>query len=167
MAGLRVQDIVTTVNGNSLTLTDSVANGDLGHKAHQVAALDRITTVRAGSGAGIRPPSSPIAPDPTGLRTVYGRSLDRLVVDASRPGARRYEAYEVVGGTLRALPPGASFDERRGILYWQPGVGFVGSYDLVIVRDGRERVPVRVVLSGTAPPVPAHRLVRGLFRITN
>ncbi len=158
---------VTTVNGNSLTLTDSVANGDLGRKAHQVAVLDRITTVRAGSGAGIRPPSSPIAPDPTGLRTVYGRSLERLVVDASRPGARRYEAYEVVGGTLRALPTGASFDDTRGILYWQPGLEFNTAYDLVIVRDGRERVPVRVVLSGAAPRIPANRLTRSLFGITN
>ena len=123
--------------------------------------------MRAINGDRIRPAPLLVAPDPTGLRTVYGRSLERLVVDASRPGARRYEAYESVGGTLRALPAGASFDERRGILYWQPGVGFVGAYDLVIVRDGRARVPVRVVLSEAAPQILANRLVRGLFRITN
>ncbi len=51
-----------------------------------------------------------------------------------------------VNGTLGALPIGASFDERRGVLYWQPPVGYLGAYEFVIVRDGYLRIPVRVVL---------------------
>jgi hypothetical protein len=157
---------VTTVNGNSLTATDSVAHGDVGRRENEVAVLERSSAIRATDGSSIRPTLA-IAPDPTGLRTVYSRSLERVVVDASRPGARRYEAYQVVAGTLRPLPIGAAFDDSRGALYWQPGPGFAGSYDFVIVRDGKERVPVRVVLSPAKRRLPANRLVRGLFPLAN
>lgn len=150
-----------TQNGNNLTLTDSASAG-LGRTAGDIAALDRSSGVRATRNGSVRPAST-IAADPTGLRTVYGRHLERVVVDASLAGAHQYEAYHVVDGTLRALPAGASFDASRGVLYWQPGLGYVGDYDFVVVRDGKSRIPVRVVLSPEAPGAPVSRLVRGLF----
>jgi hypothetical protein len=150
----------TTVNGNNLTATDASVN--LGRQAREVAALDRSSGVRATRSGSVKPESA-IAADPTGLRTVYGRHLERVVVDASMAGAHQYEAYHVVDGTLRALPAGASFDDRRGILYWQPGLGYVGDYDFVVVGDGKARIPVRVVLSPETTRAPVSRLVRGLF----
>ena len=161
-----------TVNGNvgNLTHTDSARNvfqapppgvnafKNLGRPADAITAMDRSSVIRA----GVVRPSVSIAPDATGLRTVFSRGLDRVVVDASAPGARSYEAYQVAGGTLKPLPLGASFDEQRGMLYWQPGVAFTGSYDFVVVRDG-VRVPVRVVLTPESRRPAVSRLVRGLF----
>ena len=108
-------------------------------------------------------PTATVSADATGLRTVFSRQLERVAVDASAPGVHTYEAYRVAGDTLAALPIGASFDDRRGILYWQPGVGYLGSHDFVVVRDGRERVPVRVVLTPDSRRPPVSRLMRGLF----
>lgn len=93
----------------------------------------------------------------SGPRTVLGEQLGRIVVDGSRPGTTRYDAYLVANGTLSPLPIGASFDDRNGMLYWQPGVGYAGAYDFVVVRDGRERVPVRVVLQPQRVRTPARR----------
>jgi hypothetical protein len=81
-----------------------------------------------------------------GPQTVVSNELSRVIVDPFRGARGRYDAYLVADGELRALPIGASFDESRGILYWQPGVGYTGAYDFVVVRDRRERVPVRVLL---------------------
>lgn len=167
----------TTVNGNNLTLSDTAAHvvsaappirpfSDLGRAARDVARLDRSARVHAAPGYGMRPASVSIPADPTGLRTVYGRAQQRVVVDASAPGSHRYEAYLVTGGTLRPLPVGASFDEARGVLYWQPGLGFNGAYDFLVVRDGGAKVPVRVVVSPEAHRPPVNHLVRGLF-VTN
>ena len=62
----------------------------------------------------------------------------------------RYAGYMVVNGYLRELPTGSSFDPSRGTFYWQPGLGFVGNYELLFVRTtangARERIPVRVTL---------------------
>ena len=82
----------------------------------------------------------------TGPQTVVGQAMSRVVVDPFRGGKGTYHAYLVANGELRELPVGASFDRTNGVLYWQPGVGYSGAYDFVVVRDGRERVPVRVVL---------------------
>jgi len=164
----------TTVNGTNLTLTDSPSNvvsaapavnpfANLGRAARDLGRVDTSARVRATAGYSVRPPSLAIAADPTGLRTVYARALQRVVVDASTPGAHRYEAYLVAGGTLGPLPIGASFDDTRGLLSWQPGVGFSGAYDFIVMRDGQAKVPVRVVLTPETYRAPVNRLVRGLF----
>jgi hypothetical protein len=61
-----------------------------------------------------------------------------------------YAAYLLVNGRLRELPVGSAFDPARGAFYWQPGLGYVGDYDLLFVRTGtdgtKERIPVRVTL---------------------
>jgi hypothetical protein len=47
-----------------------------------------------------------------------------------------YEGYMVKGSELAALPAGSFLDKRTGEFFWQPGPGFVGSYDFVFVRSG-------------------------------
>ena len=164
----------TTVNGNSLTLSNAAPNVlspnaapasfvNLGREARDVARLDLASEVRATVGYSKRPRPRAVAADATGLRTVYGRSHQRVVVDASAQGKHRYEAYLVAGGTLNPLPVGASFDDQRGVLYWQPAVGYTGGYDFMVIRDGQARIPVRVVLGPDAPGARAGRLFRGLF----
>jgi hypothetical protein len=46
-----------------------------------------------------------------------------------------YYGYLVVGNELKPLPIGSTLDSERGIFYWQPGPGFLGSYDFVFVKE--------------------------------
>ena len=55
------------------------------------------------------------------------------------------EAFQRVNGIQRALPLGATWDAANGIFYWQPAAAFLGSYELVFVRE-TEQVRVRVVI---------------------
>jgi hypothetical protein len=64
------------------------------------------------------------------------RPLERIAVSLLRPGLEgsgRYEAYLVVGDDLRPLPVGSTFDPKTGALFWQPGPGFRGEYDFLLV----------------------------------
>ena len=97
-----------------------------------------------------------------GPRLVTARPDQRVVVNASRPGVDRYDAYLVANNELRALPVGASFDTAKGVLYWQPAVGYTGAYDFVIVGADGARAPVRVVLDPSERRV-APRLFANLF----
>jgi len=58
-------------------------------------------------------------------------------------------AYLVVGDDLRPLPIGSTFDTGRGILYWQPGPGFIGEYVFVFL-DGlspaQRKIPFRILI---------------------
>ena len=119
---------------------------DLGRRAADVASLDMNTSIVSGHSYGYRPAAQRVEADATGRRVVFGHEIERVVVDASSAGASSYEAYSVVDGQLRGLPTGASFDSSRGILYWQPGVGYTGNYDFVILTSGNKRIPVRIVL---------------------
>jgi hypothetical protein len=49
----------------------------------------------------------------------------------------RYSAFLLVGSELRPLPIGTTFDAERGVLYWQPGPGFLGDYDFIFVDNDR------------------------------
>ena len=68
---------------------------------------------------------------------------------ASAP-VENYAGYVRVGEGLGPLPIGSQLDPRTGAFTWSPGVGFVGTYDLVFVRSARgqpvARREVRFVL---------------------
>lgn len=168
----------TIVNGAALTAAESAQANviappllvdpppNLGRTLGEIAAVDQASAVRVSRGYSRRGKASAIVADITGVRTVDARTTDRLAIDASTPGARSYEAYLVANGRLRALPVGASFDERRGILYWQPGLGYAGAYDFAVVRDGRTIVPVRISVSSEPPHTSrTNRFMRGVFAL--
>ncbi|MCP4216315.1 MAG: hypothetical protein GY765_16825 [bacterium] len=50
-------------------------------------------------------------------------------------GVSRYNGYLQVGEQLRPLPIGSTLDQTKGIFYWQPGPGFVGTYELVFIVE--------------------------------
>lgn len=63
--------------------------------------------------------------------------LVRITVGPEASGDRSgYEGYMIKGGQLGALPAGSFLDRRSGEFFWQPGPGFVGTYDFVFVRTG-------------------------------
>ena len=70
---------------------------------------------------------------PSGRAVIRGEELDRFEVWVSaEPG--RYTGALRFGDTLTALPAGSQLDATSGIFTWSPGLGFVGTYDLVFVR---------------------------------
>ncbi len=83
-----------------------------------------------------------------GQVVVQGSEVERLEVELGGGGGWR--GYEVVGGRLRRLPIGSALDGSTGVFTWQPGVGYVGRYELVFVRGegarSEERVPITIVL---------------------
>ena len=46
----------------------------------------------------------------------------------------RYSGYQIVGDQLRPLPIGSTLDPLGGTFSWLPGPGFLGEFDLLIVR---------------------------------
>jgi hypothetical protein len=78
-----------------------------------------------------------------------GRALIELgsLRESSVGRIARFAAYLVVGDEIRPLPIGTTFDEERGVLYWQPGPGFLGDYDFVIIiQKNKGKIPVRVTI---------------------
>ena len=137
---------------------------NLGRTIGEFATIDSVSALRATLGYSLRRSSFLVDADATGTRTVRARTSDRVTIDASAAGVQRYEAYLVTGGRLRPLPVGASFDDRRGLLYWQPALGFTGAYDFIVLRDGRTAVPLRVTVSpDSARRSRTNRFMRGLF----
>jgi hypothetical protein len=84
--------------------------------------------------------------DPDGRAIVQSEELDRI--ELKTHGAT--EGYLVSGEALRPLPIGSRLDPVAGTFTWQPGVGFVGSYDLAFIRYSGGHIlrqDVRVVLN--------------------
>jgi BACON domain-containing protein/all-beta uncharacterized protein len=86
-----------------------------------------------------------------GVVTIQSEELDRIELCLSETAGHRYTGYLRVGGVLAPLPIGSSLNAATGAFTWQPGVAFVGKYDLVFVRwsGGRAvaRQDVRIVLN--------------------
>lgn len=65
--------------------------------------------------------------------TIEGEELDRFEL---RPEGPMWTAgYMRYGDALSPLPIGSRLDPATGTFTWQPGVGFVGTYDFVFVRS--------------------------------
>jgi hypothetical protein len=86
--------------------------------------------------------------DVQGIARVQARQAGRIGLTlgpAMTDEGDGYEGYLVANGTLTALPAGAFLDRRSGDFSWQPGVGFVGAYDLAFVwSDHGVRRVIRV-----------------------
>ena len=98
-----------------------------------------------------------VFPETNGSIRIQIPEVSRVVVSLHEKATReseaarsRYEAYELVLGQLRPLPIGASFDSRNGVLYWQPGPGFLGEYEIVFLRNeaggGSSRRTVKITI---------------------
>lgn len=88
--------------------------------------------------------------DVSGRALVRGEELDHIELALGAGGGGGYTGYSDVGGQLAPLPIGSRLDAATGMFTWAPGVGFVGTYDLVFMRtrDGQPvaRREVRIVL---------------------
>ena len=85
-------------------------------------------------------------------RVIEARQLEPIAIDLfDRAGASCsavVSGVERVGREQRALPVGSTLDREAGVFRWQPGAGFIGTYQLAFdvgQCDGRvTRVEVTV-----------------------
>jgi hypothetical protein len=82
---------------------------------------------------------------------IRGEEIDRFELKLGAHTDAHYTGHLRVGDELTPLPVGSQLDAAAGWFTWAPGVGFVGSYDLVFVRWAETRAvarhEVRVILA--------------------
>jgi hypothetical protein len=86
-----------------------------------------------------------------GRAVIRGEEIDRFELAFDVPEEGHYSGHLRLSGELTALPVGSQLDAATGRFTWAPGVGFVGSYDLVFVRWAGARAvarhEVRIILA--------------------
>jgi hypothetical protein len=80
--------------------------------------------------------------DGNGHYTIEIKELERLIIyledlDTSSDSGY-YQGYLVNGDPLKPLPIGSTLDRSRGVFYWQPGPGFLGTFRLVFIKTDQE-----------------------------
>jgi hypothetical protein len=125
---------------------------------------DDVTPIMLGKGFDQRIAPQISYPDRTGARVVNIEEVSRIVLylggemESGPPGSYGGQAYLIVGGELRELPIGSTFDADQGIFYWQPGPGFLGEFDFVFIKNagGRQasKTLIKIVVGGQVSTLP-------------
>ncbi len=140
----------TVANAVALAATDSL--GARSAAAADVSAVPlRPATIAARRGFSATTRFRTFSPDAAGVVTIRGEEIDRIEARLASAGdAASYGGFLRSGDALTPLPVGSSLDAATGEFTWQPGPGFVGTYDFVFLRsiDGTAaaRQDVRIVL---------------------
>jgi hypothetical protein len=128
--------------GESLVLTAQSAERRVSPAEYPLnGAGDYLGGIRVKKGYNEDTESRQIYPDENEMITIKIKELERLEIHIPE-GTKglaplsRYTGYHVVGPQLRPLPIGSYLDSERGIFYWQPGVGYIGEYQLVFIKRG-------------------------------
>ena len=109
-------------------------------------AVRERAAVSARRGYAMDAPMRRYTADADGRVTLQAEELDRIELQTNGATA----GYLIAGASLRPLPIGSRLDPVTGTFVWQPGVGFVGAYDLAFVRNTGHRMlrqDVRIVLN--------------------
>jgi len=85
-----------------------------------------------------------------GMYMVYYDALSPLVVELN-PGQHHvmaYRGFELVNQEMRSLPAGSILDSEKGFFYWQPGIGFLGQFDLIFRNELNLRCKrIRIIIN--------------------
>lgn len=77
-------------------------------------------------------------PTDRGMIFIKTKELDRVVIDLTERGLKnstsRFAGFLMVGDRLSPLPIGSTLD-NKGVFYWNPGPGFIGTYRFVFVEE--------------------------------
>jgi len=79
-----------------------------------------------------------IYPDDKGTISIEIRELERIEISlnkVNRPNEQLFgcSGYHLVGDQLRPLPVGSVLDFKQNKFFWQPGPGYLGTYELVFI----------------------------------
>ena len=154
----------TVSNGSGLTMDPGSFRPTAPAEASAVKKADATgRTENGGSLVGRRgfDPATPYETyeaDADGRVTIQAEQLDRIELLLGLPTVASAEAglpgYQRVGDTLQSLPIGSHLDPDTGTFTWNPCVGFLGTYDLML--GGRN---VRIVLNPQAGTHPGTQVV--------
>ncbi|UCH97333.1 MAG: BACON domain-containing protein, partial [Candidatus Aminicenantes bacterium] len=81
-------------------------------------------------------------PDDNGVITIKIKELEQVEIHLEEVSGRTmhdqwrrtWTGFQVMGHRLGALPIGSTLDPQKGIFYWQPGPGFIGTYQFIFIR---------------------------------
>lgn len=125
--------------GQNRSAGNRTAGGVKRTVGHGPVTVDRVMPIEVKTGFPGADVTKTVYPDNNGDVLVHIKELDHMEIDLGGIGD-----VELVS----PLPIGASFDAGRGILYWMPGLAYVGDYDFVFqIHDGSgivKQKPIRI-----------------------
>ena len=146
--------LTAAVSGS--TLTEGSHGTAIGQTAEAVSAETPVdgSLVEIKRPAGDAAASEFVFPESTGAVNVAVTETEpievKLASQFDAPGGS-YEGYVVIDGQMRPLPVGSSLSRRNGSFKWQPGPGFIGTYEFIFVRTTEEgfktRIPVNISIA--------------------
>ena len=125
------------------------AGAVIGQTASSVAAATPASDVPSYVQQGFAV-NAPLQMVEGGVIHVEELGVVRAIVGAPTDASGGYEGYIVKGGKLQTLPAGSFLDRHTGEFFWQPGAGFVGTYNFVFIRTEngvRTRIPLTIVIA--------------------
>ena len=130
----------TVANASASTAASTAASMAYGERATAAVAQVATTPLVGRHGFELDAPWRNYRANSAGVVVVQSEELDRIELYTQATSGSL-----VTANGLRHLPIGASLD-AAGVFTWQPGAGFVGSYDFLFTGPAGER-QVRVVLN--------------------
>lgn len=74
--------------------------------------------------------------------TTPGSHNQQTQISDTNDAPSPFAGYMVVGDKLKELPIGSTFDQNRGIFYWQPGPGFIGEYRFQFIGTNAQGIRI-------------------------
>jgi hypothetical protein len=155
----------TVQNGTSAVTAAAVESSTLAEGTHGTAMGQSVDTVyevppdyslvEVSKAASDDATPQTVFPEWTGAIEVKAQETEpielRLANQFDEAGGT-YEGYVVASREMRPLPIGSSLNTHTGVFKWQPGPGFVGSYELVFLRTLKTGVKTRIPVTITISP---------------
>lgn len=141
--GSRYFTVTNGVSAGASTMTAAAAATQATDPAAVATAIPAATPVLGRSGWDLAAPWEWHGLDVDGRAVLRGEEIGRFEVWLGAAGGERVTGHVRVGDRLAPLPVGSQLDAATGWFTWAPGVGFVGTYDLVFVRWAGERAVAR------------------------
>lgn len=101
-------------------------------------------TVACGYNTNVTP--KVMYPDQNGIIAIHIPELERIEIHLQSANSQQTIT------PLGRLPVGSTWDSQQGILYWQPGPGFLGIYSLPFVYESSNKKPEKLVIEITIEP---------------
>lgn len=122
----------TLSNEENLPPSCSIPNQKLSHIPSQ------NSPIKVKTGFNNKKQSLTIYPQNDNTLQIQLKELDRVVIDLRNKinqGTTKdsFTGYLIVCDRLYGLPVGSTFDSK-GLFYWQPGPGFIGTYKFVFIQ---------------------------------
>jgi hypothetical protein len=147
---------VTAAAVDSSTVAEGTHSAAVGQSVETVAAVPPDYSLVEVKKVGSDDPTPQLVfPEHSGtiqVKSVETEHVEVRVGNQFDEAGGIYEGYvQAHDGRLRPLPVGSSLNKETGVFKWQPGPGFVGTYELVFVRTlssgFKTKVPVTITIA--------------------